>query len=275
MNSNERELSAIVRVEGGLADEGLLDMYDAANMIHGLARALNIVGHSFANEQDIRSRANSANGIKTLIHSSKKGCFEERIDIRFSAEVAAQLGPSVVVNNFWDYLAFSWSAAVGKSHEPQSSNLKKIVQSTDLFESEIADALESAMQDIHKPILHDRRAKIFLERPRVGDILQLNRKTLDFVATREEKVRQFPIVGNVTRYNVLSDFGRLFSNAEKRVIPFRLMNTHEAEMRALIIESMKLHVLGLPNKLQFVVSEVVTSTGFVKRYMVHSVSEIS
>ena len=275
MNSNERELSAIVRVEGGLADEGLLDMYDAANMIHGLARALNIVAHAFANDQEIRSRANSAAGIKTLIHSSKKGCFEERIDIRFSAEVASQLGPSVVVNNFWDYLTFSWSAAVGKSHSPQSSNLRKIVQAEDFFESEIADALESAMLDVHKPIFHDRRTKIFLERPRVGDILQLNENTLDFVTTREEKARIFSIVGNVTRYNVLSDFGRLYSNREKRVIPFRLMNAHEAEMRTLIVESMRLHVLGLPNKLKFLVSEVVTSTGLVKRYMVHQVSEIT
>ena len=275
MNSNEKELSAIVRVEGGLADEGLLDMYDAANMIHGLARALNIVAHSFANEQEIRSRANSATGIQTLIHSSRKGCFEEQIDVRFSAAVAAPLGPTVVVNNFWDYLAFSWSAAVGKAYEPRSSNLKKIVSTADYFESEMADALESAMFDVHKPILHDRKAKIFLERPRVGDVLQLNRHTLDFVTTREEKTRKFHLVGNVTRYNVLSDFGRLYSDEEKRVISFRLMNANEAEMRELIVNSMRKHVLGLPDKLRFVVSEVISSTGQVKRYLVHSVAEIA
>jgi hypothetical protein len=87
MTTAEKELSANVRVEGGIADKGVLDMYDAAGLIHGLARSLNIVAHSFANDEEIRSRANTATGVQTLIHSSKKGCFEEKIDVRFSKKL--------------------------------------------------------------------------------------------------------------------------------------------------------------------------------------------
>lgn len=42
-----KEVNLILRLEGGVADEGLLDIYDAANTITGLARAVNLVAHFF------------------------------------------------------------------------------------------------------------------------------------------------------------------------------------------------------------------------------------
>lgn len=269
----EKDVTALVRVEGGIADEGMLDMYDAASMIHGLARGLNMVAHSFANNEEIRVRASAAQGVQTFIHSSKKGCFEEQIDIRFSNRIVAKMGHSVIANNFWDYLAYSWSAATGRFIDPASSHLQKVVSRADDFMYDIGDALESAMQDIHKPILRDVNARIVLARPRMGDILELNKSTLDYVTTRTEKTKVFELTGNVTRYNVLSDFGRLFSDAEKRVISFRLANPDDNDMKQKVVQSMQDHVSGRPGKLTFAVSQVVSSQGQVKRYIIHRISK--
>lgn len=273
MTTAEKDVSALVRVEGGIADEGMLDMYDAASMIHGLARGLNMVAHSFSNSEEIRVRASAAHGVQTFIHSSKKGCFEEQIDIRFSGKIVEKMGHSVIANNFWDYLAYSWSAATGRSSDPASSHLQKVVRADEDFMYDIGDALESAMQDIHKPIVRDNKAKIVLARPRSGDVLELNKATLDFVTTRTEKTKVFELTGNVTRYNVLSDFGRLFSDAEGRVISFKLADPDDNDMKQKVVQSMQDHISGKPGKLKFSVSQVVNSQEQVKRYIVRRIAK--
>jgi hypothetical protein len=44
----EKDISALIRIEGGIADDGKIDIYDAAGFINGLARSINIVAHAFA-----------------------------------------------------------------------------------------------------------------------------------------------------------------------------------------------------------------------------------
>jgi len=162
---SEKEVSLILRLEGGIADEGLLDVYDAANTIYGLARAVNLVSHSFANDEEVRKKNQSAHGAKAFIHSSKKGCFEEQVDIRFDTKTVQKIGHSVLVNTFWDYLNWTWHASVGFLYEPKTPQVIKIAEANDLFIYEIADALESPMQLIHKAISHDNSINRLLKYP--------------------------------------------------------------------------------------------------------------
>lgn len=270
-DSSEREVNAIIRVEGGTADEGTLEIYDAATMIHGIARAVNIVAHAFSKDEEIRVKAHNAHGVKTLLHSSKKGCFEEQIDIVFSNKLASKIGHSVITNNFWDYLNYCWSMSVGVDYTPTSSHLRKILEKDADFGYVVGDALESAMLELHKPVARDSKVKIFLARPRVGDMLTLNKDTLAFVNTRTENSEILTFTGNVTRFNVLSDFGRLFSNSEQRVVSFKIAEAEHNKMQKLVIQSMKDRVEGKGGKLTFQASQVLSSQGLVKRYVVHSI----
>lgn len=271
---NEKEISLILRLEGGIADEGLLDVYDAANTIYGLARAVNLVSHSFANEDEVRKKNQSAHGAKAFIHSSRKGCFEEQVDIRFDEVVANKIGRSVISNVFWDYVTWTWSNAVGFDFEPQTPQVKKIASKNDLFIYEISDALESPMQLIHRAIAKDRDITIFLNRPRMDDTLKLNHETLDYVTTREEQTETEYIVGNITRVNVLSHFGRLFSDEEGRVVSFELANPDDHRVRGLSLKSMQEHNDGNAGKMHLKVSKIVSAQGVVKRYVIHDILEI-
>jgi hypothetical protein len=270
--SSDKEVSAIIRVEGGTADEGMLEIYDAASMIHGVARAINIVAHSFStDEQEIRVKAHTARGVKTLLHSSKKGCFEEQVDIVFSQKLASRIGPSVIVSNFWDYLMYCWSAAIGNDYDPTSSHLRKITSKDEDFFYIIGDALESAMQDVHKPISRDSKVKIYLARPRVGDVLQFNKESLAYITTRIEESEMLTFTGNVTRFNVLSDFGRLYSNKENRIVSFKLAEKNNKAMQKSVVQSMQDRIAEKGGKLKFHASQVLGSQGLVKRYVVHDI----
>ncbi|MBC3864232.1 hypothetical protein H8K32_19185, partial [Undibacterium jejuense] len=127
---------------------------------------------------------------------------------------------------------------------------------------------------IHKSIVRDKDVKIFLNRPRVGDIISLNSNTLDYVTTRTERTETEYIVGNVTRVNVLSHFGRLFSDEEGRVVSYELANPDDQRVRGLAIKSMKENNDGNDGKVHLKVSKIVSAQGVVKRYIVHDILEI-
>ncbi|POR72091.1 hypothetical protein BKM30_03660 [Pseudomonas syringae pv. syringae] len=266
----------ILRVEGGVADEGLLDVYDAANTITGLARAVNLVAHAFANNEEVRTKNQSAKGAQAFIHSSKKGCFEEQVDIRFGEKIARKIGATVLVNVFWDYLSWTLSGSVGVDYEPQTPYVKKLAskKEKELFIHEVADALESPMYLIHKAIMSDENVKIFFNRPRVGDALTLGNDTLDFVTVREVQADSEYIVGNVTKVNVLSHFGRLFSDEEGKVVSFALAHPDDHRLKGLSLKSMQEHNDGLPGKVYLRVKKVVSANGVVKRYIVEDILEI-
>lgn len=271
---SDKEVSLVFRLEGGIADEGILDVYDAANTIYGLARAVNLVSHAFANDEEVRKKNQSAHGAKAFIHSSKKGCFEEQIDISFEKNIVQKIGHSVLTNAFWDYLNWAWHASVGYDYDPQTSRVKRIAEKNDLFIYEISDALESPMQLIHRAISHDNAIRAFLYRPRIGDSLELTSDTLDYVSTREEQTHTEYILGNITRVNVLSQFGRLFSDEEGRVISFELAHPDDTRVRGLALKSMQSHNEGGTGKMHLKVTKIVSAQGVVKRYIVHDILEI-
>jgi hypothetical protein len=265
-----REVNAVLRLDGGLADEGLLDIYDAADTIYGLARATNIVTHAFLNKDQVKSRANSVQGAHTYIHSSLKGCFEEKFEIHFENYAIEKIGPSVLANNFWDYLTWSWSAAIGKPIEPESASLRRIVERDPELAFVIADALETPMQKLHRAIARDTTVVVTLNRPKVGDKVILNHNSLAFVSTRDVEAKTEYISGNVTKFNVLSDFGRMFSDIEEKTVSFRLAHADE-RLRSLCLKSMQEMVEGAQGKMNFLVSKVVSGQEIVKRYLVHDI----
>jgi len=59
-----------------------------------------------------------------------------------------------------------------------------------------------------------------MERPR-SQVLTFNKDTLAWVKTRDENPEIEKILGNITRYNVLSKNGRLYDYALERTVPFK------------------------------------------------------
>jgi hypothetical protein len=269
-----KELSLTIRFEGGSADDGRLPIYDAAAAVTGLARSLNIVSHSFANEEELRKRADHANGVSILLQASKKGCFEEQVDIQFDESVCRRVGPSVIVNHYWDYLTWCWSTAVGVDYEPQSTYLKKIVDNDNAIIYEIADALESSMAKMQRPIETDSKISLILARPRLGDIMTLDSNSLLYVTTSKESSETENITGNVTKFNILSGFGRLYDDELQRTVSFQSIEDPSQRLKTLLVKSMQQRLKGKKGKLNFLVRTINNAQLTVKRYIVHDAIEI-
>ncbi|SFU23880.1 DUF7946 domain-containing protein [Paraburkholderia aspalathi] len=269
------EVTLTIRFEGGEADNGRLPIHDAATAEMGLARAVNIVTHSFANDEQMRRRGDSATGATVFASAPKKGCYEVEVDVVFDLATCEKMGASVIAPRYWDYLTWCWSFAVGKDYDPVTPYVQRLVESQDAKIDEIADTLESAMASLHKPIAEDPENIILvLSRKRVGDILTFDSETNEYVNVRGESDDDEYVIGNVTKFNILTNYGRVYDDNLRRVVSFKLIEDPSHRLRTLITKSMHDRVKGEGGKLHFLVRRVENAMGTVKRYVVADVVEV-
>lgn len=270
-----KQVTLTIRFEGGEADNGRLPIYDAATAENGLARSINIVTHSFANDEEMRKRGDTATGAVVYASAPRKGCYEMEVDIVFSEATCNKMGASVIVNRYWDYLTWCWSFAVGKEYQPTTPYLQKLIDSEDAKIEEIADALESAMINLHKPIASDpARISLVLSRKHVGDIMTLDEKTNEYVNVRAESEDDEYVVGNVTKFNILTNYGRVFDDKLRRVVSFKAIEDPSHRLRSMITKSMHERVNGRKGKLHFLVRRIENAMGTVKRYVVYDIYDV-
>jgi hypothetical protein len=79
------------------------------------------------------------------------------------------------------------------------------------------------------------------------------------------------VLGNVTKYNLLSGFGRFFDDTETRTIPFDIDHEMGADEKGLLTWSMHQRSQGNHGKLLLDVIRVLNAKNELKRYHVNAV----
>jgi hypothetical protein len=126
---------------------------------------------------------------------------------------------------------------------------------------------------VHRPIVTDRDLNIEIIRPRVGTVLNLDSKTLDYTATQQDPSQNITIVANVTRFNIISGFGRFFVQSLQRVVPFKVADSRDSELMKKAGESMTDSQINFgKGKRKFRVHLMSSAQGQLKRYVVHQIS---
>jgi len=234
------EVHIHLRFEGGEADSGRLPLYDAGQSLEGTARTVNIIAHSFANNQVLRTRAATAEGVQAYVHAPKKGCFEERIDLVFSDLVTEKIGSSVITGHFWDYFVFCLASATGQEYEPQTPYLRKILDGTDAFVDAVAQSVESPLAQMQRPVGMQDGMTLNIARDRVGDLIQFDKSTYEHVAVQNTSKTDEYFIGNVTKLNGISGVGRAYLREFGETVPF-LVNKRDKNQRTVQAAGASLH----------------------------------
>lgn len=268
-----------LQIEGNQADEGELDLVDAAAVLEGFAVSLNIVGHAFVHDNAVRNRVPIRNDFATSFTAAKKGCFELQMDISFGETAIAHHGSSVIIARFWDYLSLSMAVAVGVNYEPLTPWGVNLNAEEPFIFDDIASNIEAHLLEVHRPIWSKSAQTVKLVRPKVGEKLVLNRDTLDYISVSDVSPDLEYLVGNVTKYNILTGRGRAYFKKYGRTVPFFIKDIlgagHQSHLQA--TESMReAAVAGLREGGQrlFGIYAVTGSRDQVKRVTVEGISEL-
>jgi len=269
------ELKFTIRYTGGIADQSLLDLYDAATSMHGLSKALAITSNAIVTRGQVRKRVDKIPNVKFYLHPPKNGSFIELVTIVFDNPAVQAIGSSVLIGVFWDFVNFTWRKATGRDAQPLEYQTRKILEENEFLEQEITDALEIPFQQLHRPIQNDRNIEIEIKRPRSGTVLTLNRETYDYVNSQLEPEEKTGIVGNVTKYNNLSGIGRFYDDNLGRTISFHSSDSLTPEEINNL--SWSLHTSNQINgagKIVLTVDEIKSNTGQLKRYIIKNADKL-
>lgn len=258
----------------GTAADSRLDLYDAGVSIQGLARALAISTHAFLNDGEIRKRANAATGAEIYISPSRRGSFEEIITIILDHQVAATIGLSVASNALWDLVKWTWSKAVELEYEPRTPRVRKLSERKEPFIGEIEEALEAPLEQFHRPVKQNREVVIAVSRNRTHDRIKLDSQTLDAVSLRYDDELIHNIIGNVTRYNILSGFGRMYVDELEKTVSFMLTDSVTSNQKEFLTWSMDQANRGNGGKVGFDATKVMSAKGAIKRFVVNEIRQL-
>lgn len=254
---------------GGTAADGRLELYSAGRSLNGLSRALNITTHAFLNDEAVRVRADRLHGAQLFITAPVKGSFMESIAVAFDENSTQKIGKSKIVDTFYDFLTWTWNHAAGKvDYEPRTAHVQRIAARNEPFIADIAQGLETSLRDIHRPVQQDNEMTIVLSRPRAGELIRFDENTLGHVTPVQEQEIITDILGNVTKYNSLSGYGRFYDDATERTVSFDISQTLDAHSKALLTDSLHEWNVRQGGKISIDVKRMLTARGELKRYTV-------
>jgi len=248
--------------ERGSASDNRLDLYDGAKSLEGIARTLTITTHALLNGE-VRTRADSAHGAELYIQAPRSGSF--------IYEATIFIGGAITSGIFYDFLKYTLNEAIGRIEDgPIRPALQDRIEPTI---GELPAVLESALLDVHRPLMQSPEMRLSVTRPR-GEVLAVFDRETGLNLLPHNETLSDPILGNVTRYNTLSRWGKLYDKAEGRVISFHLSEDLTVQERSLITWSLHESNLRQDHWLYFkVVALKTASQNRTKRYFITRVSQ--
>ncbi|MDT0581552.1 hypothetical protein [Brumicola blandensis] len=222
----------------------------------------------------MRKQGNKINGAKLFINPSRKGSFEELLTIIIENNALVGIGASVVGAAFYDLLKLTWSKTFNQDYEPTTPTVKRLIDRKEPFIGEMEEALEIPLEQAHRPIRQHRDMSIIITRPRDPyQIIKLDNDTLQSVSIRTEN-EVVQVVGNVTRYNIISGIGRFYDDDEEKTISFKIPDDAGSSQRRRITWSLHNAQTDGEGKIRLEVKKIVSARGVTRRYLVQKVHRI-
>lgn len=257
-----KELRIKYHYEHGIADTGRLDLYDASEALRGIARASSIITHAYLNGE-VRTQGNAAKGAKFYINTPKRGSFTYEAVIWFSGAVAGGV--------FYDFVKYAFNEAVGKINQEEDYR-KALSERIEPTIGELPAALESPLDEIHRPIRQDKEIILTVARPRGEKLAVFDSDTALYLLPVTVPAPH-PISGNVTKYNSLTGWGKFYDLIEGRTVSFNIDVKSSERQRSLITWSLHENNMGREGKLYLDATAIVTTHGKIKRYNVLNVDD--
>lgn len=147
--------------------------------------------------------------------------------------------------------------------------MKKLAERIEPFIGEMEEALEIPLEQAHRPIKKNPEMVIALKRQRIGEIIKLDSETLKSVSLQTDVQVTENIKGNVTRYNILSGYGRFYDDNLQRTVSFKVEYDVSSAQKQMLTWS--LHYAQKKEgegKILIDAKRIITAKGIVKRYIV-------
>lgn len=240
-------VSFTLSYSGGLADNNVIDMYDAARGVAGFHRSLALTTHLLMNGEII-TQAPSLKGAQIIVTTPEEGSWKITAVVLAGIWAAATAPKDTIAGHLlfsaYDYvisqtLGFNvdYEKSLGQLYDEHLSSKKITAEKMD----SLIEKTENSIADIHRPIVSSKTAKQadlfgFTERTpgrKIGPHLTIN--TFEYMSTTIREDQDVALEGVVSSFNINTFKGRIFVFVEERPIPFELANNSRRVNNLIII----------------------------------------
>ncbi|MGP9768153.1 DUF7946 domain-containing protein [Halomonas sp. AOP13-D3-9] len=255
--------------EGGMYDEGLSDLYDGSKSLNGFSRAISIVAHVLVNEEVIY-KATAMKGIVIYRKASRKGSF---VEIFEAYPLATAVASGITANVFYDMLKYSFNIAAGKNAEPETKRVRQLLKRKEPIIGQLHEALEEPLKEMHRPIKKNEEVTIDVGSSR-KKLVHFDKHTCEYLFNDVVSDLQEGIVGNVTKYNTLTGYGRMYVDSMSKTYSFKIDEFLSSPEKYLITWSLdEAYDNRGGGKLSLDIRSIETVDGVIKRIIVYKVSK--
>lgn len=280
-------VSVTLSYNGALADNNVIDMYDAARGLAGFHRSLALTTHLLLNGEII-TQAPSLKGAEILSTTPEEGSWKVTALVLAGiwgvATAPKDSVPGHLLFSAYDYVVQStlgfhvdFDKSLGQSYEDKLKSKKITVEKFD----SLIEKTESSIADMHRPIVASRSAtgaKISGHTeyyPSVPIGPELSTLTYEYISRSVLEPEEQGITGIVSSFNVNTFKGRIFVIDEMRPIPFEL-GVELRNRRAMSVITSSLHQNSRDAELQAGLITIrgrrlITSTGRLKAIVVTAI----
>jgi len=249
----------------------MLDIYDASIALRGISRSLAIITHAFLHDGEVRHRADHVVGARIYVHPPMRGSYDQLVSVLISQQSLVDLSVGVAGAAFWDVAKWTYGKVIGRDDQPTTPAGRRMAERIEPTMGELSDVLEQPVRDMHRPIQEDPEIAMDLIRPRVGQIVTFDSGTLDYISQVVADEDDILISGNVTRYNILSGYGRLYDDRLDQTVPFEVVRAMPRAKRVLLTQSLNEAQRANGGKVLLMVSATRDGVGDPVKYFVKDV----
>ncbi len=272
---------------GSLADNNVIDMYDAARGLAGFHRSLALTTHLILHGEII-TQAPALRDAQIITTTPEEGSWKVTAVILGGLWTVATAPkdsvPGHLLFSAYDYvinesLGFhpSFDKALGVQYE-ENMKAKKITQ--EKIDS-LIEKTERSVGDMHRPIVGSQSATrahlIGIDNlgKRKGLGPEMNQTTYQYLSTTVRERRDVILVGAVSSFNINTFKGRIFVYDEMRPVPFELseeaQNTETLVHLTSSLRSNAANPRGRSGTVRLTAERLVSSTGRLKALIVNGV----
>jgi len=274
--------------DGGRADEGLLEFYDASHALVGFQRSLALTTHLVLHGEII-TQAPFAQGFEIYIPAVQQGSWKSKAIVALSAASmvlsAGKDSPlGQIVTSVYDaalYNVMGFHVDYDETLQEQyASYLRKKSITHEKIDS-LCEKIETSVAEMHRPIVRSEsatRAQVARCGPLRRDIGPvLSPLTYEYVKQTKKEEGESVLLGYVSSYNINTFKGRIFSLEEKRPIPFELEDSAKTRKQVAVLTGSQ-HINGQDrNSRDALVAlhgqRLISQSGRTKRFVAYLVEQ--
>jgi hypothetical protein len=233
----------IARFGGDVADRHLLPTFEGSQSIEGLARAITVITH-YATTGDVRRRYPFSDQASVYLEPMRSGSFDTLFSLLTDPNSVlltplGQVGVNVGSILIYELLKTLTNRAIGREHTPHNEDISRLVQAKSGDIEALGEAVEPALKKAHT-VINNGAGNITLITGH-NNIVNLDRRTKDYINSKEldDRIRQLLV--SVGMLNVNTRNGRVYNFQLHRTVPIYVVKDADSRTLPNLAHSLQLY----------------------------------